>query len=36
MEQALASCRRHWPHKAIYLGAQAHLQRFTPASVFSR
>ena len=28
LEQALASCRRHWPHKAIYLGAQAHLQKF--------
>ena len=28
MEQALASCRQHWPQKAIYLGAQAHLQKF--------
>lgn len=28
MEQALASCRRHWPQRAIYLGAQAHLQPF--------
>lgn len=28
MEQALASCRQHWPQQAIYLGAQAHLQRF--------
>ncbi|ADO47717.1 GNAT family N-acetyltransferase [[Enterobacter] lignolyticus] len=28
MEQTLASCRRHWPHKALYLGAQAHLQAF--------
>ena len=28
MEQALASCRQHWPQKAIYLGAQAHLQNF--------
>ncbi|MGE0969737.1 GNAT family N-acetyltransferase [Klebsiella sp. WOUb02] len=28
MENALASCSRCWPQKAIYLGAQAHLQRF--------
>ncbi|GGD33299.1 GNAT family N-acetyltransferase [Franconibacter pulveris 1160] len=28
MEQALASCQRHWPQRAIYLGAQAHLQPF--------
>lgn len=28
MEQALASCRQNWPQKAIYLGAQAHLQKF--------
>lgn len=28
MTQALASCDNHWPHKAIYLGAQAHLQPF--------
>lgn len=28
MENALASCARQWPQKAIYLGAQAHLQRF--------
>lgn len=28
MEQALASCRQHWPQRAIYLGAQAHLQHF--------
>ena len=28
MEQALASCQQHWPQKAIYLGAQAHLQNF--------
>ncbi|MFK3707199.1 ElaA protein [Raoultella sp. BIGb0138] len=28
MEHALASCQRHWPDKAIYLGAQAHLQGF--------
>lgn len=28
MEKALASCTRLWPQKAIYLGAQAHLQSF--------
>lgn len=28
MERALASCQRHWPQKAVYLGAQAHLQAF--------
>lgn len=28
MEQVLASCRRHWPHHAVYLSAQAHLQHF--------
>ena len=28
MAQALASCQRHWPEKALYLGAQAHLQAF--------
>ncbi|MFK3660340.1 GNAT family N-acetyltransferase [Scandinavium sp. NPDC088450] len=28
MDQALASCQQHWPQKAIYLGAQAHLQPF--------
>ncbi|TLV16073.1 GNAT family N-acetyltransferase [Klebsiella indica] len=28
MELALACCRQHWPQKAIYLGAQAHLQKF--------
>lgn len=28
MEQALASCQRHWPESTIYLGAQAHLQSF--------
>ncbi len=28
MEQALASCQQHWPQKAIYLGAQAHLQLY--------
>jgi ElaA protein len=36
MEQALASCQQHWPQKAIYLGAQAHLQSFTPTSVLRR
>lgn len=28
MEQAISSCQQHWPDKAIYLGAQAHLQSF--------
>lgn len=28
MSQTLASCLRHWPGKALYLGAQAHLQAF--------
>lgn len=28
MEQALAACARHWPHKPLYLSAQAHLQPF--------
>ncbi|MGU3523586.1 GNAT family N-acetyltransferase [Enterobacteriaceae bacterium C23F] len=28
MEQTLASCEQHWPQKALYLGAQAHLQAF--------
>ena len=28
MSQALASCQQHWPDKALYLGAQAHLQPF--------
>ena len=28
MGQTLASCQRHWPEKALYLGAQAHLQAF--------
>ena len=28
MMQTLASCAQHWPHKALYLGAQAHLQSF--------
>ncbi|MDY1036096.1 GNAT family N-acetyltransferase [Lelliottia sp. CFBP8978] len=28
MEQTLASCVKQWPDKALYLGAQAHLQGF--------
>ena len=28
MQRAVASCQQHWPQKAIYLGAQAHLQNF--------
>ncbi|ANG93570.1 GNAT family N-acetyltransferase [Enterobacteriaceae bacterium 155047] len=28
MEQTLSSCKKHWPDKALYLGAQAHLQPF--------
>lgn len=28
MEQTLSSCKKHWPDKALYLGAQAHLQLF--------
>lgn len=28
MERALASCAQHWPERALYLGAQAHLQNF--------
>ncbi|WP_313083616.1 GNAT family N-acetyltransferase [Atlantibacter sp.] len=28
MSQTLASCQQHWPGKALYLGAQAHLQGF--------
>ncbi|HFZ8994255.1 TPA: GNAT family N-acetyltransferase [Citrobacter freundii] len=28
MAQVLASCQQHWPEKALYLGAQAHLQAF--------
>ncbi|WP_436856592.1 GNAT family N-acetyltransferase [Citrobacter tructae] len=28
MAQTLASCQQHWPEKALYLGAQAHLQNF--------
>ena len=28
MERALATCEKHWPQRAVYLGAQAHLQSF--------
>lgn len=28
MEKALAACEKQWPDKALYLGAQAHLQAF--------
>lgn len=28
MAQTLSSCQKHWPGKALYLGAQAHLQAF--------
>ncbi|MRS14881.1 GNAT family N-acetyltransferase [Enterobacteriaceae bacterium RIT691] len=28
MEKTLASCLQNWPEKALYLGAQAHLQPF--------
>lgn len=28
MEQVLASCQQHWPERALYLGAQAHLHDF--------
>lgn len=28
MTRALAACQQHWPEKALYLGAQAHLQNF--------
>lgn len=28
MERAVNSCKQHWPQKALYLGAQAHLQSF--------
>ncbi|QDY42507.1 GNAT family N-acetyltransferase [Candidatus Pantoea soli] len=28
MEQALNSCERHWPQRAVYLSAQAHLEGF--------
>jgi ElaA protein len=26
MEKTLEACRKQWPDKALYLGAQAHLQ----------
>ena len=35
MEQTLASCQQHWPEKALYLGAQAHLQPFYAQFGFS-
>ena len=28
MERTLASCQQHWPQRALYLGAQAHLREF--------
>ena len=28
MEKTLAACQKQWPDKALYLGAQAHLQSF--------
>ncbi|KIS42782.1 GNAT family N-acetyltransferase [Kosakonia radicincitans] len=28
MERAVNACEQHWPQKALYLGAQAHLQSF--------
>lgn len=28
MSHTLAACQQHWPGKALYLGAQAHLQGF--------
>jgi ElaA protein len=28
MEKTLASCEKQWPDRALYLGAQAHLQSF--------
>ena len=28
MEKTLDACRKQWPDKALYLGAQAHLQPF--------
>ena len=28
MEKTLEACRKQWPDKALYLGAQAHLQPF--------
>ncbi|HEX4503798.1 MAG TPA: GNAT family N-acetyltransferase [Scandinavium sp.] len=35
MEQTLASCQQYWPQKALYLGAQAHLQPFYARFGFS-
>jgi ElaA protein len=35
MEQTLASCEQYWPQKALYLGAQAHLQPFYARFGFS-
>lgn len=35
MDHALASCEKHWPGRAIYLGAQAHLQAFYGSFGFS-
>ena len=28
MEKTLDACQKQWPDKALYLGAQAHLQSF--------
>ena len=28
MEKTLEACQKQWPDKALYLGAQAHLQSF--------
>ena len=28
MEKTLEACQKQWPNKALYLGAQAHLQSF--------
>ena len=28
MEKTLEACHKQWPDKALYLGAQAHLQSF--------
>lgn len=35
MTQVLNSCQQHWPHKALYLSAQAHLQAFYAQFGFS-
>jgi ElaA protein len=35
MEKTLASCQQYWPQKALYLGAQAHLQPFYARFGFS-